>query len=423
MAFLNSVFQRADTFIQRIGEVVAPVEGPAQELQIAIRKHDWPTTQRLLQENFFGGDALNQPLGSDCTPLHLAAEADFVPCVEYLLDEGADVDARTRSTHETPLHKAGRAGAMQAAQVLVNRGASIVARDNMRRTAYDVSSNLALRQWLLPLQMRAEAEEPSSQAAAAPPPQIGAPPTGAMPSYGAPQMSAASASGRYVDPGYFAAPPTPPAARPSAPHMTAAPPPPLASPPPPVPAAAPMVAAAPPPPMPAAPQPPSPLRPASAPLPQSSPMRPAATSAQSSPLRPAGQAPAQFQAFTAFKAGGPLRQAAPQPPPPPPAQQPTVSPQFVPRAAAPPAPGPPLQSAPAPLAPPAPTPQAETGERYAFCNRRVDAIGRRYADGFHSSASDPSLKAKYGNAKADYSHLPPPPTFGAPPPPPPPASY
>ena len=52
MAFLNSVFQRADTFIQRIGEVVAPVEGPAQELQIAIRKHDWPTTQRLLQENF-----------------------------------------------------------------------------------------------------------------------------------------------------------------------------------------------------------------------------------------------------------------------------------------------------------------------------------------------------------------------------------
>ena len=67
--------------------------------------------------------------------------------------------------------------------------------------------------------------------------------------------------------------------------------------------------------------------------------------------------------------------------------------------------------------------QAETGERYAFCNRRVDAIGRRYADGFHSSASDPSLKAKYGNAKADYSHLPPPPTFGAPPPPPPPASY
>ena len=57
----------------------------------------------------------------------------------------------------------------------------------------------------------------------------------------------------------------------------------------------------------------------------------------------------------------------------------------------------------------------------AFSGRVLE--GRRYADGFHSSASDPSLKAKYGNAKADYSHLPPPPTFGAPPPPPPPASY
>ena len=94
------------------------------------------------------------------------ADVALVPRL-WAFAQGADVDARTRSTHETPLHKAGRAGAMQAAQLLVNRGASIVARDNMRRTAYDVSSNLALRQWLLPLQMRAEAEEPSLQAAAA----------------------------------------------------------------------------------------------------------------------------------------------------------------------------------------------------------------------------------------------------------------
>ena len=93
----------------------------------------WPKATARRGGNFFGGDALNQTLGSDCTPLHLAAEADFVPCVEYLLDEGADVDARTRSTHETPLHKAGRARPMQAARVLVDRGASIVARDNMRR--------------------------------------------------------------------------------------------------------------------------------------------------------------------------------------------------------------------------------------------------------------------------------------------------
>ena len=412
MAFLNSVFQRADTFIQRIGEVVAPVEGPAQELQIAIKKHDWPTTQRLLQENFYGSDALNQPLGSDATPLHVAAEADFVPCIEFLLNEGADVDARTRATHETPLHKAGKAGAVQAAKVLVSRGASVVARDNSRRTAYEVSTNLALRQFLLPLQMRAEAEVPAQQApVAAPPPPLGAPPTGMA--YGAPSQSAASASGRYVDPGYFAAPPTPPAAHPAAPAyatpppMTAAPMAPMAVAPP-----APMapMAAASMAPMAAALPPASPLRPAAAPPPPSSPMRPAQP--------PVGQAPAQFQAFTApVFGGGPLRQS---PPPPPPPQQPTASPQYVPRAVVPNAPGAPLATH---LPPPAATAQAETGERYAFCNRRVDAIGRRYADGFHSSASDPSLKAKYGNAKEDYSNLPPPPTFGAPPPPPPPPRY
>ena len=174
--------------------------------------------------------------------------------------------------------------------------------------------------------------------------------------------------------------------------------------------------------MPAALQPPpSPLRPASAPLPQTSPMRPASTSAQSSPLRPAGQAPAQFQAFTAFKAGGPLRQAAPQPPPPPAASSRRCRRSSAARGG-PPAPGPPLQSAPPPP-PPAPTPQAETGERYAFCK----LAGRRHRPALRGRLSlvgvGPSLKAKHGNAKADYSHLPPPPTFGAPPPPPPPASY
>ena len=113
-----------------------------------------------------GADANAQNNNGSTTALMMASEEGQLAVVFALLEKGADVDARTRSTHETPLHKAGRAGAMQAAQILVNRGASIVARDNMRRTAYDVSSNLALRQWLLPLQMRAEAEEPSSPAPA-----------------------------------------------------------------------------------------------------------------------------------------------------------------------------------------------------------------------------------------------------------------
>ena len=69
--------------------------------------------------------------------------------------------------------------------------------------------------------------------------------------------------------------------------------------------------------------------------------------------------------------------------------------------------------------PAAPGEQPVGDARYSFCSKRVDAIGRRYADGFHSSASDPSLKAEYGHTMPDYSGLAPPPTFGGPPPPPP----
>ena len=77
MAFLNSVFQRADTFIQRIGEVVAPVEGPAQELQIAIRKHDWPTTQRLLQDLSAEREATLRLLGQQLPALDMGEEVSL----------------------------------------------------------------------------------------------------------------------------------------------------------------------------------------------------------------------------------------------------------------------------------------------------------------------------------------------------------
>mmetsp|Transcript_21067 Transcript_21067/g.25336 ORF Transcript_21067/g.25336 Transcript_21067/m.25336 type:complete len:297 (+) Transcript_21067:234-1124(+) len=52
---------------------------------------------------------------------------------------------------------------------------------------------------------------------------------------------------------------------------------------------------------------------------------------------------------------------------------------------------------------------------YSFVSKRQDFTGR-YADGFHSSSSDPILAAKYGHQNVkDYSHLPPPPVMSAPP--------
>mmetsp|Transcript_17114 Transcript_17114/g.20922 ORF Transcript_17114/g.20922 Transcript_17114/m.20922 type:complete len:596 (-) Transcript_17114:532-2319(-) len=67
---------------------------------------------------------------------------------------------------------------------------------------------------------------------------------------------------------------------------------------------------------------------------------------------------------------------------------------------APPAPG----GAPPPIAPGA----APVAGPHSYS--RVSA---RKADGFHSSSSDPTLQAKYGNVSRDYSHVPPPPTSAA----------
>lgn len=124
MAFFNAMFEKANGLIEKVGEVVAPVQSPTHELHIAIRRHDWARTQELLRSEFLSADAYNQTGGVggfDFTVLHVAAEADFVPCVEFLLSEGADVDARDARTHETPLHRAARAGAANAARVQIGR--------------------------------------------------------------------------------------------------------------------------------------------------------------------------------------------------------------------------------------------------------------------------------------------------------------
>ena len=81
MAFFNTMFEKANGLIEKVGEVVAPVQSPTHELHIAIRRHDWARTQELLQQNYLDSSALNQMGGVggfDFTPLHVAAEADFV---------------------------------------------------------------------------------------------------------------------------------------------------------------------------------------------------------------------------------------------------------------------------------------------------------------------------------------------------------
>ena len=65
--------------------------------------------------------------------LHYAAEHDKVGLAKYLLNRGADYEARTISQF-TPLHWAALRGSRAVAELLLDRGAEIDARDENQRT-------------------------------------------------------------------------------------------------------------------------------------------------------------------------------------------------------------------------------------------------------------------------------------------------
>jgi len=62
------------------------------------------------------------------TPLHFAAENGHLSIVEYLVNQKADIDAKT-SFNETPLHSAVRNGHLSVVEYLVNQKADINAKD------------------------------------------------------------------------------------------------------------------------------------------------------------------------------------------------------------------------------------------------------------------------------------------------------
>ena len=70
---------------------------------------------------------------ADMTPLHWAARSGSSRCVQWLLQRGGDVDART-VTDRTPLHLAAERGNVDAVWVLAENGADLDAQDKKGRT-------------------------------------------------------------------------------------------------------------------------------------------------------------------------------------------------------------------------------------------------------------------------------------------------
>ncbi len=60
------------------------------------------------------------------TPLHVAASSNHHVMVEWLINQGADVEARTMIQRQTPVHHAARNDAVLALEVLIQNGGMCV---------------------------------------------------------------------------------------------------------------------------------------------------------------------------------------------------------------------------------------------------------------------------------------------------------
>ncbi|XP_008538585.2 ankyrin repeat domain-containing protein 53 [Equus przewalskii] len=112
------------------GEILANDKG-FTAIHFAAQSCKLACLQVLVEEYKF---PVNLPTNNGQTPLHLVIHRDnktmALPCIHYLLKQGAALNTRT-CNGSTPLHLAAREGLLNCVEVLVQNGANVHAQDAM----------------------------------------------------------------------------------------------------------------------------------------------------------------------------------------------------------------------------------------------------------------------------------------------------
>ncbi|CAM9950366.1 unnamed protein product, partial [Ectocarpus fasciculatus] len=140
----------------KVGEMMAPVQSQEAQLLIAIQNRHQDKIRELLEVKGVGANTAND---RGVRPMHMACQTGNSHLVQRLLELGADIITADKAGN-TPLHYASKGGHTDMVKMLVGQGAAVEQRNSHRLTAYDVAKDHDIRQFLLPLQLKAEAGNP-----------------------------------------------------------------------------------------------------------------------------------------------------------------------------------------------------------------------------------------------------------------------